>query len=776
MNQPGLLVFADDWGRHPSSCQHLVRLLLDRRPVSWVNTIGTRTPQLNLATLQRAFGKFRQWLRGPASREPLPANLHVLNPKMWPWFTRPMDRWLNRKLLVRQLASVIRAMPEPPVAITTLPIVADLMDELDVRRWIYYCVDDFSQWPGLDQATLRRMEEALVRRADVLVAVSETLRDRLARMGRESHLLTHGVDLDFWRTPATAPVPALDGLERPLIVFWGVVDRRMDVALVKRLAADMTHGTIILLGPKADPEPGLFESRRVVYLEPLPFEQLPVLAQAADVLVMPYEDLPVTRAMQPLKLKEYLATGKPAVVRDLPATHGWADCLDLAATPEAFSQAVRLRLSTGLPTQQKEARARLADETWAEKARQLEQWIDFPTDAPPKARPLASAHRRPARRNPVVLDARVVSGSGGGPDKTILNSPRFLEPAGYHNLCAYMHPPGDPGFVHLQAKARLWNAPLLSIPDRGPCDWRVVKALLRICRRERVRIWHGHDYKSNALGLLLRLFWPMRLVTTVHGWVKHTRRTPLYYAIDRFCLPRYEKVICVSPDLEQECLAAGVPAERCVLIENGIDIEEFSRRHSIDEAKRRQGIPPDRLCVGAVGRLSPEKGFDLLIKAVDGLLKEGLDLELVIIGDGDEQSRLQDLIGQLGRGDRIRLPGYRADLRELYEAMDVFALSSLREGLPNVLLEAMALETPVVATRIAGVPRLVADGVNGLLVEPGSVGALAEALSRLLADADLRWRLGQAGRETINARYSFATRMGRIGALYDELLDRKVVL
>ena len=90
---------------------------------------------------------------------------------------------------------------------------------------------------------------------------------------------------------------------------------------------------------------------------------------------MPYQDLPVTRAMQPLKLKEYLATGKPTVVRDLPATRGWADCLDLATLPEAFSHAVRVRLTTGLPEQQKVARARLAEETWSEKAQRLERWL-----------------------------------------------------------------------------------------------------------------------------------------------------------------------------------------------------------------------------------------------------------------------------------------------------------------------------------------------------------------------------------------------------------------
>lgn len=373
MGRPPLLVFADDWGRHPSSCQHLVRHLLGRHSVMWVNTIGTRPPRLDLATLRRGMGKVRQWLTVAESGPSLPANLRVLDPRMWPRFTRAADRWLNRKLLVRQLASAVGALPEPPIAITTLPIVADVMDELPVRRWVYYCVDDFGQWPGLDQAALQRMEEDVVRRADIIVAVSETLQDRLAGMGRESLLLTHGIDLDFWNAQAPAPA-ALNGLERPLILFWGVIDPRMDVAFLERLSEEMPKGTVVLLGPEADPDPRLYGLRRVVHLPPMPFEQLPGAAAAVDVLVMPYADLPVTQAMQPLKLKEYLATGRPAVARDLPATRGWADCLDLAATPEEFVRLVRQRIETGLPEAQRAARARLVEESWAEKARRLEEW------------------------------------------------------------------------------------------------------------------------------------------------------------------------------------------------------------------------------------------------------------------------------------------------------------------------------------------------------------------------------------------------------------------
>src|SRR5258707_946896 len=134
---------------------------------------------------------------------------------------------------------------------------------------------------------------------------------------------------------------------------------------------------------------------------------------------------------------------------------------------------------------------------------------------------------------PVVLDARVVTGTGGGPDKTILNSPRFLDALGYRMLCAYLHPPEDPGFDVLRQRAKELGAPLAEIFDRGPCDVRVFTRLLCLCRRERVAIFHGHDYKTNLLGLLLARFHPMRLVTTVHGWVRHTARTPLYYRIDK---------------------------------------------------------------------------------------------------------------------------------------------------------------------------------------------------------------------------------------------------
>jgi glycosyltransferase involved in cell wall biosynthesis len=182
-------------------------------------------------------------------------------------------------------------------------------------------------------------------------------------------------------------------------------------------------------------------------------------------------------------------------------------------------------------------------------------------------------------------------------------------------------------------------------------------------------------------------------------------------------------------------------------------------------------LPQSSFVVGAVGRLEAEKGFDILIRSVHALIARDLDVRLVIVGEGGERKKLKDLAIELGIADRVLLPGWQADVRNYFEAMDVFALSSHREGLPNVLLEAMALQVPVVATRVNGVPRLVQDGRNGFLVEPGDWQGLATALAGLLKNSALREVFAIAARRLVETRYSFATRMERLKRIYDELLS-----
>jgi glycosyltransferase involved in cell wall biosynthesis len=379
-----LLVFSDDWGRHPSSCQHLVSHLLADREVLWVNTIGTRPPRLDLRTAHRVVEKLRHWM-GPAGAHTAPligpttpaSSPSIVSPRMWPSFASDASRRLNRHLLAKALTPDILRMPELPTVITTLPITADLVDVLPAAAWVYYCVDDFSVWPDYDGATMQVMERELVPRMDLTIAASDALADGLRTLGASAKVLTHGVDTTAWRPLADTSTPVeFENLEPPFVVFWGVVDRRMDLEWVSALSRSMQRGSIVMFGPEENADPSLRTMPRVALRPPVAFHRLPAIAAAAGALVMPYLDAPVTRAMQPLKLKEYLATGKPAVVRRLPSTEVWADACDVCDSAPQFAAAVIARLEGGLPSDQLPARTRLEAESWAAKAGALSEWID----------------------------------------------------------------------------------------------------------------------------------------------------------------------------------------------------------------------------------------------------------------------------------------------------------------------------------------------------------------------------------------------------------------
>jgi glycosyltransferase involved in cell wall biosynthesis len=373
--------------------------------------------------------------------------------------------------------------------------------------------------------------------------------------------------------------------------------------------------------------------------------------------------------------------------------------------------------------------------------------------------------------NHLVLHTRVTIGAGGGPEKTIVNSPCFLANQGFPMLCAYMRAPGDEDFDLLLDRASVTGATIIPVDDSGPFDWRIIQRFNAICREHRPSIWHGHDYKSNFVGLFANRAHPMRLITTVHGYVEKTLKLRLSYGLDRFVLRNYDHVICVSEDLHELMLERGLSPEKCTYVPNGIDIEEFRRTEPSDKAKERAGVAPGRLVFGAVGRLSPEKGFDLLIEAFqEAQARTKVDCELWIAGTGLEHGRLARMIEDLELGDRAKLLGFRSDLNELFHAMDGFILSSLREGIPNVVLEAMAYSVPMVCARVAGVPNVVDDEEQGLLVDCGSAPALVPALERLMADGKLRARLASSARTRVEQRHSFAHRMERVKEIYEQVL------
>ncbi|HPI98668.1 MAG TPA: hypothetical protein PLV56_07970, partial [Synergistales bacterium] len=203
MKDNDLIVFSDDWGRHPFSCQHIIKRFLPDNNVIWVNSIGYRSMKLDLYDLKRAYEKIWNWVMSPASKqgkEILARNFHVLNPPCLPFGSIPAVRRLNTWSIV---SSVRKAMKVQhlyrPIVITTLPTASDFMGAFDEKLSVYYCVDDFTQWPGVDGELTRTMEETLLRKVDLIIATSEKLQRTRLNGKRPTQLLTHGVDVEHFR-------------------------------------------------------------------------------------------------------------------------------------------------------------------------------------------------------------------------------------------------------------------------------------------------------------------------------------------------------------------------------------------------------------------------------------------------------------------------------------------------------------------------------------------------------------------------------------------------
>ncbi len=215
---------------------------------------------------------------------------------------------------------------------------------------------------------------------------------------------------------------------------------------------------------------------------------------------------------------------------------------------------------------------------------------------------------------------------------------------------------------------------------------------------------------------------------------------------------------------------------RIISIPNGVNAETFRRRSEAAEARRLIGIPDDgRVLIGGVGRLAEAKGFDFLLEAVALLAGEPTGPSLALAGEGPLRGSLVDRADKLGIADRVHFLGFHRDVRPVFEALDVFVLSSESEAMPYAVLEAMAMGLPVVGTSVGGVPEIIVEGVTGSLVPSRDPQALAGALRPLLASPELRSRMGAAGRTRVVEHFDEKMTVRRTIEVYRQLASRGCV-
>jgi glycosyltransferase involved in cell wall biosynthesis len=371
-----------------------------------------------------------------------------------------------------------------------------------------------------------------------------------------------------------------------------------------------------------------------------------------------------------------------------------------------------------------------------------------------------------------ILELRSVRGTGGGPEKTILLGARPRPGSGCLVTVCYIRDSRDTEF-EVAARVQLHpEVDYVEIAERHSLDFRIWPALRRLIRQRRIDIVHAHDYKTDLLALLLGRSSSVVPMATAHAWVGETRRERfLYHPGDKLILSRFPRVVAVSKDIRAELVRYGAVPERVTLLANGIDHCVFKRDRSREALIRaRLGIAPGAFVIGAVGRLDPEKRFDVLMRAVGRLGISDTQVVVVIVGDGGERVKLRTLANELGIAPRCQMLGFRTDIADLHHAFDVFVQASIREGTPNAVLEAMALETPVIATRAGGTAELISDRVHGLLVPTDDVAAFVTAIETVRRDYESCKQRAALARMRVEQELSFDERTRRLEEIYESLM------
>lgn len=293
-------------------------------------------------------------------------------------------------------------------------------------------------------------------------------------------------------------------------------------------------------------------------------------------------------------------------------------------------------------------------------------------------------------------------------------------------------------------------------------------------RRLRADLVLTHGYKCDLVGWMAARRAGIPGVAVAHGWTAATWKVRLNETIDRWVMRRMDAVVAVSEAMAVKVRSAGVRPERIVAIPNGIRAEDFAHPDPAGRAVvEALFATPPKTIVAAAGRLSPEKGFDLFVSAAATLAPRHPDVGFVLYGDGPLRDKLAAQIAGLpALAGRFVMAGFRTDLDRLMPHADLVVLSSHTEGLPVVVLEALAAGVAVVSTSVGGVPEVVRDDEHGLLLAPGDAGRLADRIDELLRDPQRRARLAKAGQARVVAEFTHAVQARRYQALFERLTGK----
>ena len=368
-----IVYFGNDWfAENRTSSHHIATRLAERSPLLYVESPGLRAPKASARDVRKLWKKLRRAARLPS---PIHRQMWLMTLPQIPFrrlpAVRALNRWMGRWLVRRAMRHLGF---ERPLVWCAVPHVEPLAGQLDARFLVYYCIDDYASLPDVDRREVSRMDETLARKADQVFVASRTLLERQRALNPHTAYSPHGVDVELFRQALDPALPLADGLHRlrrPIIGFYGLLEAWLDVELLVYLARSRPEWTFLLIGRAAVDVSALQSLPNVVFRGPQPYEMLPRWAKAFDVAIVPLRLNEQVRNSNPLKVREYLATGKPVVSVWTPEVERFAHCIGIARTSEEFLAEIEQALRTESEAKRAARLQAVAGMTWESRVEEV---------------------------------------------------------------------------------------------------------------------------------------------------------------------------------------------------------------------------------------------------------------------------------------------------------------------------------------------------------------------------------------------------------------------
>ena len=356
----------------------------------------------------------------------------------------------------------------------------------------------------------------------------------------------------------------------------------------------------------------------------------------------------------------------------------------------------------------------------------------------------------------------------GGPEKQILHHAQNMQDTEYQLSIGSFHDLQERPEVLIAAEQR--NIPTVCLPGGIRLD--LVSHLSRILAQRKGCLLCTHGFKSNVVGYLASRATHTPHVAFLRGFTAENKRVIFYEMLERQALKRADRVVCVSEKQAEEIAVLRGKRRRPPFVVKNAMLPPYSRHYDREPVSRKSiGIPDNAFVFGSVGRLSAEKGHRFMISAFHQLCAQTpaeTPLHLIVVGDGREQKPMEEQASHLGIREKIYFAGFQGNCTEWMQLMDCLVQPSLTEGTPNAVLEALCLRVPVIASAVGGVPDLIVDGRNGLLVPAGDVDRLAIAMKKMWSSPELKNEFAVAAAE-LTREYTSAHQRTKYIQLYDEV-------